>query len=245
MLELNKIYNIDCLEGMKMLSNGSIDLIIADPPYNIGGNKRSKIKHINGKHYTRKEKWDMFTIGEYKEFIFNWINESKRVLKENGNILVFGNKDNIYEIGVTLKELDFKINNHIVWFKRNSPPNVTCRLLTHSCEHIIWAVNGESYWTFNYQIAKKLNGDKQQRDLYDIPMTPENEKKFGRHPTQKPTELIKRLVLTFSNQDDLILDPFMGSGTTAVVCKKLNRNFIGFEINPEYCKIAEERLKMS
>lgn len=243
MLEINKIYCMDCRERMKLIEDKSIDLVIADPPYNIGGNGKPSVKWETKKIKTVKEKWDIFNESSFYKFNLVWISECKRILKDNGNILIFGNKDNIYEVGYILKKLNFDIKNHIIWFKRNSPPNVTCRTLTHSCEHIIWAVNGKKNWTFNYWVAKELNGGKQQRDLYDIPMILPKEKVYGKHPAQKPLELIKRLVLTFSNEGDLVLDPFMGSGTTAVACKMFNRNFIGFEINEDYCDIAEKRIK--
>ncbi len=142
--------------------------------------------------------------------------------------------------------MERKIINSIVWYKRNAFPNITHRMLCESTEYAIWAVNNTqekaTKWIFNYESLKEMNEGKQMRNMWNIPMTPLSEKKFGKHPSQKPVELIKRLVMGSSNKNQVILDPFMGSGTIPLVAKLLERKFLGVDNNKNYCKIAARRL---
>ena len=146
---------------------------------------------------------------------------------------------------------DIKINNSIVWFKPNAQPNITCRFFTESTEHLIWASkNGDGKkWKFNYQwtkdnITDPLNPQgKQTRNVWSIPLTPKSEKWAGKHPTQKPFELLRRIILSCTNEGDTVLDPFIGSGTTSEVAKQHNRNSIGIEIDKKYLEIIKKRLK--
>jgi len=244
LLAINRVYHMDCLEGMKHILQ--VDMIFADPPYNISSTKQIEWKL--GNYKTVKEEWDTFSAAEFREFNREWIKLACQVLKPNGNLFICGSIHNIFQIGSILQEeLNLRICNLITWFKRNAMPNVSCKTFTHSCEYIIWAVNNRSdkasNWIFNYQLMKKINGGKQMRDMWDIPMTPKSEKWAGKHPTQKPEALLERIILAGSNEGDLILDPFMGSGTTAVVAKRLNRNFIGFETNKSFVDICYRRLE--
>ena len=145
-----------------------------------------------------------------------------------------------------IDKLDLKIQNSIIWFKRNAFPNLTQRMYCESTEQIIWAVNNShkhaKNWTFNYQVMKELNDGKQMRNMWDIPNTPAKQRKFGKHPSQKNENVIDRLVLSLTNEGDIILDPFMGSGTTAASAKRLNRNYTGCDNNEDYIDICNRRL---
>ena len=242
---------------LKSLPDASIDHCITDPPYNISGYDGKKEIGWYKSNATWKdekafqkidENWDSFENLDFYDFTNEWIREVSRVVKPNGNILIFGSYHNIYMTGEILRLLDKRIVNSIVWYKRNAFPNITQRMLSESTEQIIWAVNNSQKkaknWTFNYKVLKGLteNG-KQMRNMWDIPMTPKSEKEFGKHPSQKPLEVAKRLVLGFTNQGDTIIDPFAGSGTFLVSAKKYGRNYIGVENNPDYFALLEMRVK--
>jgi site-specific DNA-methyltransferase (adenine-specific) len=246
----------DALKIMKSIKDQSVDHCITDPPYNISGyDHKKKIGWIqsNGtwtkvKNYSKiDEKWDKFSDIEYSSFTKEWVSEVIRILKPNGNIIIFGSYHNIYQIGSILQDLDRKLINSIVWYKRNAFPNITQRMLCESTEHIIWAVNetkkNAKNWTFNYKKLKELNGGIQMRNMWNIPSTPPSEKKHGKHPSQKPFELINRLVIGGSNKNDTIIDPFMGSGTLPVVALITGRKFIAIDNNKGYCNLALNRIR--
>jgi len=251
----NKIILGDAIEELKKISDNSVDHCITDPPYNISGYDGKKeigwIKSNN--HWTEKkkfkkidEKWDSFSNGNYEEFLKLWLNEIFRIVKTNGNIIIFGSYHNIYKIGAILQKEDKKLINSIVWYKRNAFPNITQRMFCESTEHIIWAVNNSQKkaknWKFNYNYLKKINGGKQMRNMWDIPMTPTSERKHGKHPSQKPIEVLERLILGCTDENEVIIDPFLGSGTTALVALKNNRKFIGIDNSREYIKLAKKRI---
>lgn len=241
----------DCLRELKNLKDASVDLVFADPPYNISKKKGLGWKYSN--HITMQEQWDMFSKDGFLKFNKEWISECLRVLKPGGSLWVCGSFHNIYQLGFILQQFkDVKINNSIVWFKPNAQPNITCRMFTESTEHLIWVVrNGDknARWRFNYsntkeKIADQLNPKgKQTRNVWAIPLTPKKEKWAGVHPTQKPEELLRRIILSCTKKGDLVLDPFVGSGTTSVVAKSLDRNSIGIDKESNYIKIAKKRLK--
>jgi len=202
------------------------------------------------------EDWDKMTESEYFQFTKKWINACKRVLKDNGSIYISCTYHNIAEVMIILKYLGFKINNVIVWKKTNAMPNMTKRLFTHSMEFVIWAVKGKK-WIFNYEELKLINpirqkngSLKQMRDIWEMPLVQGKERlhdKNGRalHPTQKPEEMLRRIIIASSNKGDTILDPFLGSGTTAVVARQLGRNWVGIEKNTKYISAAKTRLNAS
>lgn len=237
---------------MQKIADNSIDLIFADPPYNIS--KKNGLGWAYSKHITMQEQWDMFNKDEFFNFNNNWITESLRILKPGGSLWVCGSFHNIYQLGFILQKFkDVKINNSIVWFKPNAQPNITCRMFTESCEHLIWAVKNhcKTKWTFNYEATKKDIFDninpkgKQTRNIWQIPLTPKKEKWAGVHPTQKPIELLRRIIMSCTKEGDTVLDPFIGSGTTAVVAKMLNRKSIGIDRERKYIAIAKKRLSQS
>ncbi|HIH39477.1 TPA: site-specific DNA-methyltransferase [Candidatus Woesearchaeota archaeon] len=238
----------NCLEKLKKLPDESVDLIFADPPYGLA--KKKGLGWAYSKHITLQETWDIFSKDEFFKFNIEWINECWRVLKQGGSFWVCGSFHNIYQLGFILQHLDAKINNSIVWFKPNAQPNITCRMFTESTEHLIWAVKNHSKtkWTFNYDDTKNKIFDslspkgKQTRNVWSIALTSPKEKWAGVHPTQKPSELLRRVILSSSKPNDLVLDPFVGSGTTSVVAKSLGRNSIGIDNNKKYLEIAKKRL---
>ena len=255
-MKKNIIYNGDCIEILnKKVDEGSIDLIFSDPPYNLSGNGLTwRGNKTGGDWFMVNEEWDKMGIPEYFEFTRQWIGACHKVLKDNGSIYVACSYHNVAEITIVLKQLGFKLNNIITWYKTNAMPNMTKRVFTHSTEFVVWAVKG-SGWTFNYEKVKEINpnktkdgGLKQMRDVWELPIVQGKERlrnADGRalHPTQKPEEMLKRIILASSKKGDIVLDPFLGSGTTAYVAKKNNRSWIGIEQNKEYIKIAKQRMK--
>jgi len=256
-MQLNKLYLGDCLDILgdkSKIEDSSIQLIFADPPYNLSGNGLKSINSkTGGDYFMVNEEWDKMDFEEYVNFTNEWIKLSKRVLKENGSIFICCSYHNIGECTMGLKENGFKINNIITWEKNNAMPNLTRRVLTHSTEFIIWAVKGKG-WIFNYEVLKELNPEvskdgkkKQMRDVWRIPLCQGKERlkdKNGKalHPTQKPEELLKRVILGFSNEGDIVLDPFAGSGTTPYIAKKYNRCYIAIEKEEKYYNAMLKRL---
>lgn len=255
----SKLITGDALKELRKMKSHSVDHCITDPPYNISGyDGKKQIGWLKtNKSWTEEkqfskidEKWDSFSNDEFASFTFEWIAEVSRVVKPNGNLIIFGSYHNIYLVGEILRALDRRVINSIIWYKRNAFPNITQRMLCESTEQIIWAANGTQKkaknWTFNYHVLKEMTENKKQmRNMWDIPMTPTSERKFGKHPSQKPLEIGNRLILGFTNPGDLILDPFAGSGTFLVSAKKNNRKYIGVERDSEFVSISKERLKNS
>ena len=242
---VNEILSGDCLNILPSFPDGVFDCCITDPPFNMSKNKG--LGWAFSSHVTMQEKWDTFSEDDYFQFTVNWITEVLRVLKTNGNLFVFGSFHCIFTIGFILQKLfDRRIISQIVWYKPNAQPNITCRMFTESTEFIIWAVNNESKkaknWTFNYDMAKAMNNDKQMRNMWEIPLTKPSEREHGKHPSQKPIAVINRLILTGTNEGDLILDPFSGTGTTAVVAQQHKRRWVMIEKDETYNQIAKERL---
>ncbi|MBI4722464.1 MAG: site-specific DNA-methyltransferase [Candidatus Stahlbacteria bacterium] len=242
-MEINKIYHQDCIAFMKEISDNSIDLIFADPPYNLSkSNFKIKFSQMTSKGTdltTNKGEWDFFTSQEeYKNFSEKWIKQSFRILKNTGSIWVAGTYHNIYLMGFMLNKIGFTLLNEILWHKTDATPNISCSRFVADHENFIWARKGNHH-TFNYDEMKKLNGGTQMRSIWPKGKTSGGKKV---HPTQKPEWLLERIIIATSNEGEIVFDPFMGSGTTAVVAKKLNRNYLGCEIVPEYFRIATKRL---
>jgi site-specific DNA-methyltransferase (adenine-specific) len=247
----NQLITGDCLDVMRGWPDGCIDHCIVDPPFNIGSGSGRKGKNGLGwafsSHVTMDETWDTFTKDEFFAFNVAWLREVSRVVKPNGNILVFGTYHNIYQLGFILQNvLERRILNSVVWFKPNAQPNITARTLTESTEQIIWAVNGTpakaTGWTFNYWDAKEMNGGKQMRNLWEFPVTSKKERSAGKHPSQKPLGLLERAVLLASQPGELLLDPFGGAGTLGVAAAKHQREWLLIESVPEYSEIAQRRI---
>ncbi len=237
----------DCIAAMNALPEGSIDLVFADPPYNLqlkGDLFRPDHSAVAGVD----EAWDKFhNLGEYDRFTAAWLAAARRVLKDDGAIWVIGSYHNIFRVGAILQDLGYWILNDVVWRKSNPMPNFRGRRFTNAHETMIWAAKHEkSRYTFNYGAMKNLNEDLQMRSDWLLPLCGGSErlKSEGRkaHPTQKPEALLYRVILSSSRMDEVILDPFFGTGTTGVVAKRLARRFIGIERDPEYLKLARARV---
>ena len=236
------LYKGDSLKILENIEPKSIDVIFADPPYFLSSNgitcSGGKIVSVN------KGDWDKsITLKEKHNFNKKWIKLCKEVLKDDGTIWISGTMHNIYSIGMALEENGFKIINNITWKKLNPPPNISCKCFVHSTETILWAkkdIKNVKY-KFNYDIMKKLNNNKQMKDVWETSLTKPSEKKCGKHPTQKPIELLEKIILASTNENDLILDPFNGSGTTGIVASKLKRRYIGIEKEKEYLDLTIKR----
>ena len=219
------------------------DLIFADPPYFLSNGgitcQSGKMVSVNKGRWDRSEGFEAD-----HEFNRDWLRECRRLLKPNGAILVSGTSHNIYSVGYAMQTLGYKILNDIAWFKVNPPPNLSCRYFTHATETILWAAKShKSRHTFNYALMKQMNGGKQMQSLWHIKPPAPYEKRFGKHPTQKPEELLHRIILAASQPTDIVLDPFCGSGTTGVVCARVGRRFIGFDVEETFLKVAVQRIE--
>lgn len=235
-----KLFKGDCFEILPKFK-GEFDLIFADPPYFLSNDGLSiqsgKIVSVN------KGDWDKgYGIDEIDKFNIKWLALAKDTLTDNGSVMISGTYHNIFSIGRALQKLDYKILNIITWQKTNPPPNFSCRYLTHSTEQIIWARKSEKFkHIFNYELMKKLNDDKQMKDVWSFPAIAPWEKACGKHPTQKPLSLLIRLILMASNENSVICDPFAGSSTTGIAANLLGRKFIGIEKEREFIEISINR----
>ena len=235
-----KLFKGDCFEILPKFK-GEFDLIFADPPYFLSNDGLSiqsgKIVSVN------KGDWDKGCgIDEIDKFNLRWLALAKDTLTDNGSVMISGTYHNIFSIGRALQNLDYKILNIITWQKTNPPPNFSCRYLTHSTEQIIWARKSEKFkHIFNYELMKKLNDDKQMKDVWSFPAIAPWEKACGKHPTQKPLSLLIRLILMASNENSMICDPFAGSSTTGIAANLLGRKFVGIEKEREFIEISINR----
>ena len=246
-LPLNTILSGDCIALMDSLPAGSVDLVFADPPYNLqlGG---ELLRPNNSKVDGVDEEWDRFSdFAAYDAFTRDWLRAAHRVLKDDGALWVIGSYHNIFRVGAALQDLGFWMLNDIVWRKTNPMPNFRGTRFTNAHETLIWcAKSAEARYTFNYDSMKSLNDDLQMRSDWTLPLCTGGErlKSGGRktHPTQKPESLLYRVIMATTRPGEVILDPFFGTGTTGAVAKKLGRNFIGCERDPQYIAAARDRI---
>jgi len=246
------IYQGDCREILPTIPENSIDMIFADPPYMLSNDgvtcQNGKMVKVNKGKWDKSDGFDNDTV-----FHQEWIAACRRVLKPEGTMWISGTYHSIYQCGYLLQKNQFHILNDIVWFKPNASPNLSCRFFTASHETLIWArKDAQAKHTFNYDEMKnglfpedKLKKENaQMRSVWSITTPKNDEKEFGKHPTQKPLDLLKRIVLASTKDNDTVLDPFCGSGTTGVACKSVgNRSFIGIEIDKNFCDLAKKRLQ--
>lgn len=246
-----KLYHTDCLKLLAELPENSVDMVFADPPYNLSNGGFTV--HAGRRVSVNKGDWDK-SNGLKKDFEFHlaWIKAVQRILKPHGTIWISGTYHSIYQCGLALQMSKYHILNDIAWFKPNASPNLSCRYFTASHETLIWArKNKNAKHIFNYD--KMKNGKwpedslkkpgKQMRSVWSINTPKSYEKKFGKHPTQKPEDLLKRIVLASTNKGDLILDPFTGSSTTGIVAYLLGRNFIGIDTEKKYLDLSIKRFE--
>ena len=245
--KLNRILKGDCIELMRALPDKSVDVVFADPPYNLqlGGDLTrpddSRVDAVT-------DHWDKFdSFQTYDQFSRDWLAEARRVLKDDGTLWVIGSYHNIYRVGATLQDLGFWILNDVVWRKANPMPNFRGTRFTNAHETLLWcSKNEQSRYTFNYTALKVMNDDVQMRSDWLIPLCTGAERLRingqKAHATQKPEALLYRVILASTHIGDVILDPFFGTGTTGAVAKRLGRNFIGLEREDKYIEVAQARI---
>jgi len=246
------LFHEDSLLIMQRFPDNHVDMIFADPPYLLSNNgitcHAGKMVSVN------KGKWDQSKGFEFDlAFHEQWISECKRILKPTGTLWISGTQHSIYQCGFLLQKLNFHILNDITWFKPNAAPNLACTTFAHSHETLLWArKEKKTKNTFNYELMKngkfpedKMKAaDKQMRSVWSIPTPALGEKEFGKHPTQKPLALLKRIILASTKENDLILDPFNGGGTTGIACRLVgNRKYIGIETSEEYINLTLKRFQ--
>ena len=237
-----RIFQGDCLDILAALPENSIDLIFADPPYFLSNNGITC--HAGRMVSVNKGEWDR-SRGPDANHEFNrlWLAACRRVLQPNGSIWVSGTSHVIHSVGFAMQQLEFKLLNDITWVKPNPPPNLSCRYFTHATETIIWAAKSKkSRHTFHYQRMKEIAGGKQMKSVWTIPPPESWEKKFGKHPAQKPIALLERILLASSDEGDLVLDPFMGSGTTLLTAFRLRRRAVGCDFEFQSVSLALRRI---
>ncbi len=246
-----KLYQANCLNILAELPENSVDMVFADPPYLLSNGGFTV--HAGRRVSVNKGKWDK-SNGLKKDFEFhlNWIQAVKQILKPHGTIWISGTYHSIYQCGFALQVAGFQILNDISWFKPNASPNLSCRYFTASHETLLWArKDKKAKHTFNYEkirggnwpedFLKKPN--KQMRSVWAIDTPKTIEKRFGKHPTQKPVDLLRRIVLASTNKGDLILDPFTGSSTTGLAAYLYGRNFIGIDTEKNYLDLSIKRFE--
>ena len=237
-----RLYQGDCLELLALIPESTVDLIFADPPYFLSNGGITC--HAGRMVSVNKGEWDK-SKGPDANHEFNraWLAACQRVLKPNGSLWVSGTAHVIHSVGFAMQQLGFKLLNDISWVKPNPPPNLSCRYFTHATETIIWAARDKkSRHTFNYKLMKETNRGKQMKSVWEIKPPESWEKKFGKHPTQKPLALVERILLASSNEGDLILDPFSGSGTTVLAALRTQRTGVGLELSYDYISLTAQRL---
>src|SRR6266700_4075707 len=237
-----RIYQGDCLEILAQIPESTVDLVFADPPYFLSNGGITC--HAGRMVSVNKGDWDK-SRGPDANHDFNraWLAACQRVLKPNGSMWVSGTAHVIHSVGFAMQQLGFKLLNDISWVKPNPPPNLSCRYFTHATETLIWAAkNSKSRHTFNYKLMKEINRGKQMKSVWEIRPPEPWEKKFGKHPTQKPVALLERILLASSHEGDLVLDPFSGSGTTLLAAFRLHRHALGCELSAEFLNLSIRRI---
>ncbi len=221
---------------------GDVDLLFADPPYFLSnggttckGGRRAKVD---------KGAWDRLeSIEDMHLFNRNWLAMAKQLLGSDGSVFVSGTRHVIFSVGYAMQQLGYKLLNEITWEKPNPPPNLSCRYFTHSTETVIWAARDHrSRHTFNYQLMREENGGKQMKSVWTFTAPGKVEKVHGKHPTQKPLSLLRRIIRSASEEGQLVVDPFLGSGTTAVAAAELGRRFVGCDMDEAYLELAAKRV---
>jgi len=247
-LPFDEILMGDCIAEMARLPDKSVDMIFADPPYNLqlGGDL---FRPEGGRVDAVDDEWDKFdSLAAYDGFTREWLAEARRILKDNGTIWVIGSYHNIFRVGALLQDAEFWILNDVIWRKANPMPNFRGTRFTNAHETLIWCAKDEkARYTFNYRAMKALNDDLQMRSDWVLPICSGQERAKDEdgvkaHPTQKPEALLYRILLACTKPGDVVLDPFFGTGTTGAVARRLGRRWIGIEREPSYVQVAKQRI---
>jgi site-specific DNA-methyltransferase (adenine-specific) len=239
------LYHGDALEVLPQIADASADLVFADPPYFLSNGgitcQSGKMVSVN------KGGWDRLeSVAAMHQFNRAWLIACRSALQPNGVIWVSGTRHVIYSVGFAMQESGFKLLNEITWEKPNPPPNLSCRYFTHSTETILWAARDlRSKHKFNYQLMRSHNGDRQMKSVWRFTAPTGAEKEFGAHPTQKPLALLERIILASSDEGDLVVDPFVGSGTTGIAATHHGRRFIGIDTEAQFLDLAIKRYHAS
>ena len=245
------LYNAESIGFLSLLPENSIDMVFADPPYNLSNGGFSV--HAGRRVSVNKGTWDKSNgFKDDYDFHRRWLEACRRVLKTHGTLWVSGTYHSIYQCGHALQALDYHILNDISWFKPNAAPNLSCRFFTASHETLIWArKEKKAKHVFNYDLMKE--GDwrddalkkpgLQMRSVWQIGTPKPYEKKYGKHPTQKPLELLRRVVLSSTKKGDIILDPFSGSSTTGLAAVTHGRKFVGIDLDKKFLDLSIKRYK--
>jgi site-specific DNA-methyltransferase (adenine-specific) len=243
------LYQADCLNLLNQFSENSVDMIFADPPYNLSNGGFSV--HAGKMVSVNKGAWDKSKgFKDDYDFHYKWLKACQRVLKPNGTLWVSGTYHSIYQCGHALQSLGYHILNDVAWFKPNASPNLSCRFFTASHETLIWArKDKKAKHIFNYDLMKNGSWPEdflkkqglQMRSVWSMLTPRKSEKKFGKHPTQKPIDLLKRIIIASTNEGDVVLDPFSGSSTTGIVASIFDRKFIGIDLEKKYLDLSIKR----
>jgi site-specific DNA-methyltransferase (adenine-specific) len=259
--ELDGVYPENCVEGIKRLPSSSVDVAIADPPYNLskGGmwkwDNSVRLPGFGGDWSKVMAEWDDMPLAEYFSFTLAWLSELKRVVRPTGSLWIHGTYHNIGIINFALQLLEVEIINEVIWYKRNSFPNLSGRRMTASHETILWAHTGGSKsrkYYFAYETSKGMpcpedglkEEGKQMRTVWDIPNNKKREEiQLGKHPTQKPVRLLTRMLQLSAKKGDVLLVPFAGAGSDCIAAKELGVRFLAFETDPRYIEICNKRIE--
>ena len=236
-----RLYQGDCLALLPGIPDESVDVIFADPPYFLSNDGITC--HAGRMVSVNKGRWDK-SQGPLRdhEFCLQWLAECRRIVKPTGSVWVSGTMHIIHSVGFAMQRLGMKLLNDITWVKPNPPPNLSCRYFTHATETLLWARKSEkARHTFNYQLMKAVSGGKQMKSVWKIGAPPKDEKVFGKHPTQKPVGLLERIIAASSHENELVLDPFSGSGTTGIAAAKARRLFVGMDVDARFLGVATMR----
>jgi site-specific DNA-methyltransferase (adenine-specific) len=243
----NRDFALYCGDATELLPKlgiqSSVDLIFADPPYFLSNGgitcHAGKMVSVN------KGAWDRLdSVKQMHEFNHLWLETCRSTLAPHGSIWVSGTRHVIYSVGFAMQELGFKLLNEITWEKPNPPPNLSCRYFTHSTETILWAArDAKSKHKFNYKLMRAEAGDRQMKSVWRFTAPTAVEKELGSHPTQKPLALLDRIIMAATDPGDLVVDPFVGSGTTGISAVRQNRRFVGVDTDTKYLDLAIKRYK--
>ena len=248
-MQLNSIIHGDCIDELQKFPDNSIDLIFADPPYNMQL-ENMLFRPNNTKVDGVDDDWDKFaSFSAYDTFCTAWLEQCRRILKNTGTIWVIGSYHNIFRVGTVMLNLGYWILNNVTWHKSNPMPNFLGKRFTNATETLLWCSKSKEQkkFTFNHKMMKRYNKGKQMTSVWQIALCTGKERLKGddgkkAHSTQKPEELLKRVILSASKQGDIVLDPFFGTGTSGAVAKKLKRNYIGIEKEMAYIQLAQNRI---
>jgi len=242
-MKKNQVICGDAFSVLENLKDGSVDLVFADPPYFLSGGgmtcKAGKRVSVD------KGEWDVPTTPEeMHRFNVRWLRLAFRLLKDTGSLWASGTYHNMFSLGFAVQyERLGQVVNCITWQKPNPPPNLACRSITHSTEMILWVAKQKGQHLFRYESMRREAGGRQMKDVWHFGPPGQDEVAFGRHPTQKPLALLRRIIMAASERGSLVLDPFSGYGTTLVAAKQLGREWIGIDLDQKCCEVSGRRLE--